>query len=106
MEIVRDGGVGFEAVWLGRSRASCRLLVGNVGDGLGHGAAGRGRLDPPHGCRQGDGDELLFPVVLGEDDGESGTVGGLQGQAVERVLDVELAQVHRAIARVSMSHFS
>lgn len=85
------------------SRALSEVAVGEVGDCFGHDAECRRGLPPAHRARHRDGHELRFSFVLGEDDGEARTVGGLEEHAVEPVLDVVLGEVDRTELGVRVS---
>jgi hypothetical protein len=74
-----------------------------VRDGLGHGAKRGGRLHPSHGACHGDGNELLFSLVAGHDDGQAGAVIRAQEHAVVSVLDVVLAQMHRPVGGIRVT---
>ena len=93
----------FQAVRLGSARRGAELFVGFISDGFRHDTETWRGLDPSHGGRHGDSDELFFAFVARQDDAQSRTVVGVEEHAVVSVLDVVLADVHWPMRRICMA---
>ena len=91
----------FESV--GRSCGLTGHGIGQVADGLRHGAKGGWRLSPAHGTHEWYSHEGLFSFVVGKSDCETGAVIGGKEHAVEAVLDVVLAEEDGSPAWVCMA---
>jgi hypothetical protein len=93
----------FEPMRGSRIGGAPSAVVGQVGYGLGHSAERGWRLDPTHGAGHRDRDQLFFAFVSGEDDRQTGAILGREEEAIEPVLDVVLAKMHRAVPRVRVT---
>ena len=102
-EVVPARGWLFQAVSCEFPGSGREVLVRDVCYCFGHDAEGRRRLGPSHRARHGDGDELRFPFVLGQDDGQAWAVGRLEEHAVEPIFDIVFGQIDWPELRVGVS---
>ena len=102
-QVVQVFSLRFESVVFTRPGRGSETFVRQISYGLGHDAEGGGRLCPPHRAGQWYGEELFFPFVRGQDDGQAGALAGVQVHPVESVLDVVLREKGRSELRVGVA---